>query len=125
MSLVAFIINMILVLGGVVYFLVSGGPVVISVILLATAAMTMIMLLLTGKKIESYLWEDGFQQKPMIRFLYIDANRQRQGPIDGEQLRELMAQRVIVPTTLVRAETGWQGPAGEIPDELLPPEPDR
>jgi len=43
-----------------------------------------------------------------------------QGPIDSEQFRELMAQGVIVPTTLVKAETGWQGTAGEMPDNLLP-----
>jgi len=55
----------------------------------------------------------------MTRFLYIDANGQRQGPIDGEQFRELMAQGVIVSTTLVKAETGWQGTAGEIPGDML------
>jgi len=127
MSIVTFIINLILVLGSLVFFAVSGNPVTLYVsgIVLATSAITMVMLLMTGKKLESYLWEEeeyeeDIPQKPMIRFLYIDANRQRQGPIDGNQFRELMAQGVILPTTLVKAETGWQGTAGEMPDDLLP-----
>ena len=136
MNIIALIINLILGLGSLAFFAMSGRPVnpaslvVIPGIVFATSAMTFVMLLMTGKKLESYLWEEeeyveDIPQKPMIRFLYIDANRQRQGPIDGKQLRELMAQGIILPTTLVRAETGWQGPAGEIPDELLPSEPDR
>jgi ankyrin repeat protein len=62
----------------------------------------------------------------MTRFLYIDADGQRQGPIDGQQLRELMTQGVIVSTMrvkLVESETEWQGTAGEIPPELLSPDP--
>ena len=129
MNIVTLIINLILSLGSLVFFAMSGGHVVIviSAILLATSAITFVMLLMTGKKLESYLWdeyEEDIPQKPMIRFLYIDANRQRQGPIDGKQFRELMAQGVILPTTLVKAETGWQGTAGEIPTNLLP-EPGR
>jgi hypothetical protein len=57
----------------------------------------------------------------MTRFLYIDTDRQRQGPIDEQQLQALMAQGVIRPDTLVKSESGWQGPASEIPVELLPP----
>ena len=129
MNIVALIINLIFGLGSLAFFAMSGRPVttgsfvVISVILLATSAMTFVMLIMTGEKLKSYLWdeyEEDIPQEPMIRFLYIDANRQRQGPIDGQQLRLLMAQGVILPTTLVRAETGWQGTAGEIPANLLP-----
>ena len=120
MNIIALMINLGFGIGSLIYFLVNGGPIVISVIALATYIITCLMLIKTGKKLESYLWEGDIPQEPMIRFLYIDANRQRQGPIDGEQFRELMAQGVIVPTTLVKAETGWQGTAGEIPVDLLP-----
>ena len=121
MNIVALIINLILGIGSLIYFAMNSGPVFISVIVLATYIITLVMLLMTGGKLKSFLWgEEAFHEKPMIRFLYIDANGQRQGPIDSEQFRELMAQGVIVPTTLVKAETGWQGTAGEMPDNLLP-----
>jgi len=121
MSIVASIINLVLGFGSLIYFVVSGGPIVLSGIVLATFIITLVMLLMTGGKLKSFLWgEEAFHEKPITRFLYIDTNGQRQGPIDGEELQKLADQGVIMPTTLVRAETGWQGPAGEIPDDLLP-----
>jgi predicted nucleic acid-binding Zn-ribbon protein len=55
MSIVAMIINLILGLGSLIFFLVKGGPVVISAIVLATYIITFLMLLMTGKKLKSYL----------------------------------------------------------------------
>jgi predicted nucleic acid-binding Zn-ribbon protein len=55
MSIVAMIINLILGLGSLIYFLVSGGPIVLSVIVLVIFAITYLTLLMTGKKLKSYL----------------------------------------------------------------------
>jgi len=58
MSIVALIINLILGFGSLIYFAVSSGPVVISGIVLTTYAITFLLLLLTGKRLKSYLGEE-------------------------------------------------------------------
>ena len=55
MTMVAMIIGAILGFGSLIYFLISGGPVVISAIVLVACAISVLMLLSTGKKLQSFL----------------------------------------------------------------------
>jgi hypothetical protein len=55
MSMIALIIGAILGLGSLVFFLVSGGPIVISIIVLVAVAITFLVLFLTGKQLKEYL----------------------------------------------------------------------
>ncbi|MDR0522691.1 MAG: DUF4339 domain-containing protein [Planctomycetaceae bacterium] len=50
----------------------------------------------------------------MTNFFYYDNNGQRQGPINNTRIRELVAQGVILPETIIETETGQQGRAGKI-----------
>jgi len=58
MGMVAMILNLLLGFGSLIYFLVSGGPVILSVIVIATYIITFLMLFMTGKKLESYLGKE-------------------------------------------------------------------
>jgi len=77
MIVVSLIINLILGVGSLIYFAVSGGSVVIpvgehqfpvefalSAIVLATYFITFLMLLLTGWRLKSYLGKEGIPQNP-------------------------------------------------------------
>ena len=62
MSMVAMIINLLLGIGSLIYFLVSGGPVVVSAIVLVAYFITLLMLKLTGRQLEDYM-EDASKHK--------------------------------------------------------------
>lgn len=47
-------------------------------------------------------------------FVYIDANGQRQGPINNQQLRKLVTQGIITPQTQLETDSGHKGFAGQI-----------
>ena len=51
----------------------------------------------------------------MINYFYTDANGQKQGPVDMQQLQTWAAQGVITPETPLESDTGHQGLAGQIP----------
>jgi len=55
MNMVAMIIGAILCFGSLIFFAVSGGPVVVSLIVLVIYAVPILMLFLTGKKLQSFL----------------------------------------------------------------------
>ena len=59
----------------------------------------------------------------MANYLYIDANGQKQGPVNAQQLQALAAQGVITPDTPLKADTGHQGKAGQIPGLFTTPPP--
>lgn len=59
MNIVVMIIGAILSFGSLIYFLASGGPVVISVIVLVAYVISVLMLFLTGKQLQSYLGISG------------------------------------------------------------------
>jgi len=50
----------------------------------------------------------------MPNFFYTDANGQKQGAISPSQLKELVAQGIITPDTLLETDTGHKGKAGQI-----------
>ena len=51
----------------------------------------------------------------MPKYLYLDANGQKQGPINDQQLKALAAQGVITPETPLATDAGHKGKAGQIP----------
>ena len=51
----------------------------------------------------------------MPNFFYVDANNQKQGPVNDQQLQELVLQKIILPTTPLETESGHKGVAGQIP----------
>jgi len=51
----------------------------------------------------------------MPNFFYPDQNNQKQGPVNEQQLRALVAQGIINPNTPLIAEGGYRGTAGQIP----------
>jgi len=55
MIIVALMINLILGLGSLIFFVMKGGPVYISIIVLATYFITFLMQFMTGTKLKSYL----------------------------------------------------------------------
>ena len=55
MSMAALIINLLVGLGSLIVFLVSGGPAILSVIVLAMFGITYLMLFFTGKQLKDYL----------------------------------------------------------------------
>ena len=59
----------------------------------------------------------------MANYLYLDANGQKQGPVNAQQLKTLAAQGIITPETLLKADTGHQGKAGQIPGLFTAPPP--
>lgn len=69
------------------------------------------------------------QATPMATYFYTDANGQRRGPIDAQQLASLAAQGVVTPTTPMETEGGHKGVAGQIPGltfkAVVPPLVDR
>ena len=50
----------------------------------------------------------------MPNFHYTDANGQKQGLINDEQLKALVARKIITPDTLLETDTGKKGKAGQI-----------
>lgn len=50
----------------------------------------------------------------MPNLYYVDNNGMKQGPIDNQQLKMLVAQKVIVQDTVLEMEDGRKGPAGQI-----------
>ena len=51
----------------------------------------------------------------MTNYFYSDANGNRNGPVDEQQLKELAAQGIIGPSTPMETDTGHQGTAGQVP----------
>ena len=51
----------------------------------------------------------------MANYFYTDANGQKQGPINDEQLRTLAARGVVTPDTPLETDSGYKGVAGQIP----------
>ena len=51
----------------------------------------------------------------MPNYLYLDANGQKQGPVNDLQLQALVAQGIITPDTPLATDTGHKGKAGQIP----------
>jgi len=51
----------------------------------------------------------------MPNYFYADANGQKQGPVDEQQLQELIDQGVINPNTRLVTDTGHKGNAGQVP----------
>ena len=59
----------------------------------------------------------------MPNFFYYDANGQKQGLINDEQLKALAAQGLITPTTPLETEGGHKGTAGQIRGLFAPAPP--
>ena len=55
------------------------------------------------------------QENFMPNYFYADANGQKQGPVDEQQLQELIDQGIINPNTRLVTDTGHKGLAGQIP----------
>ena len=53
-------------------------------------------------------------QNTVPNFFYTDVNGQKQGAISPSQLKELVAQGIITPDTLLETDTGHKGKAGQI-----------
>ena len=51
----------------------------------------------------------------MPNFFYADANGQKQGPVNDQQLKALAAQGVITPQTPMETDSGYKGTAGQLP----------
>jgi len=56
----------------------------------------------------------------MANFFYTDADGNRQGPVSEQRLKELVAQRVIMPMTLLETDGGHKGVARQIPGLNFP-----
>ena len=56
-------------------------------------------------------------------YFFTDANGQKQGPIDDQQLKELAAQGTINPNTPMETDTGYKGTAGQVPGLFVSPPP--
>ncbi|MGL4943773.1 MAG: NINE protein [Thermoguttaceae bacterium] len=50
-----------------------------------------------------------------MNFFTFDANGQKQGPVNIQQLQSLVAQGIITTTTPLETDTGHKGTAGQIP----------
>ena len=57
----------------------------------------------------------------MPNYFYIDANGQKQGLINDQQLQALAAQGVVTPNTPLETDSGHKGLAGQIPGLFAPP----
>lgn len=55
----------------------------------------------------------------MANYFFIDDNGDTQGPIDEQQLQELVAKRIITPTTPMSSDNGRRGDAKKILPELF------
>jgi len=51
----------------------------------------------------------------MPNFFYTDANGQKQGPVNDQQLKALAAQGIITPSTPMETDSGHKGTAGQLP----------
>jgi hypothetical protein len=56
----------------------------------------------------------------MPNYYYTDVNGNKRGPLNGEQLQALATKGVITPHTLLDADGGHQGVAGQIPGLKFP-----
>ena len=68
-----------------------------------------------AKRVKGLTFADALPIEEAVNFFYTDANGQKQ-QIDYQHLRLLVAQRVIMPDTLLETEKGHKGLAGQIPD---------
>ena len=59
----------------------------------------------------------------MPNFFYFDQFNQKQGPVDEQQLKELVAQGVIGPQTPMQTDSGHKGIAGQISGLFAAPPP--
>jgi len=50
----------------------------------------------------------------MAKYFYYDADGKKQGPIDGDRIKELIAQETITPTTQMATDAGRTGTASQI-----------
>ena len=51
-----------------------------------------------------------------LNYYYTDSDGRKQGPINDQSLRALVAQKEILPATPMETEGGYKGMAGQIPD---------
>ena len=56
----------------------------------------------------------------MAKYFFTDANGNRQGPYDEQQLQALVVQGMITPNTPMETESGHKGVAGQIPGLTFP-----
>jgi hypothetical protein len=56
----------------------------------------------------------------MTNYFYTDTNGRKCGPIDDQQLKVWIAQRIITPQTPLETESGHKGLAGQIPGLVFP-----
>lgn len=56
----------------------------------------------------------------MTNFFYYDANGQKQGPVNDQQLKSLAAQGAITAQTPLETDSGHKGQAGQIPGLNFP-----
>lgn len=56
----------------------------------------------------------------MPNYFYFDPSGQKQGPINDDQLQELVAQGIIAPETSLETESGYKGQARQIPGLIFP-----
>jgi len=54
-------------------------------------------------------------QPQTMSYFYTDANGQRQGPVNNQQLKALVVRGIINPTTPMETDAGQRGIAGQIP----------
>ena len=52
----------------------------------------------------------------MANYFFTDVSSKKQGPIDIQQLKELLASGIIMPTTLLESDNGYKGRARDVPD---------
>lgn len=56
----------------------------------------------------------------MPNYFYLDANGQKQGPINDAQLQAMAVKGIITPNTPLETDTGHQGTAGQVPGLKFP-----
>jgi len=59
----------------------------------------------------------------MTDYFYFDQTNQKRGPVDKQQLQELVAQGIIGPNTPMETDAGHTGTAGQIPGLFATPPP--
>lgn len=59
----------------------------------------------------------------MTNFFYYDTNGQKFGPVNSQQLRALVTQKIITPQTPMETDAGHKGLAGQIPGLFTAPAP--
>ncbi|MDR1962996.1 MAG: DUF4339 domain-containing protein, partial [Planctomycetaceae bacterium] len=61
----------------------------------------------------------------MPNWFYIDQNGTKQGLINDQQLKTLIAQGIIIPQTQLETESGQKGLAGQVKELRFPTPPNR